>query len=89
MILPDDVHTDLQKRLRRVEGQIRGIQQMLDESRECRDIIAQVSAASKALDQVGLRILVNGMARCLEDASTAEAEGFDIDEVERLFLKLA
>jgi DNA-binding FrmR family transcriptional regulator len=89
MILPDDVHTDLHKRLRRIEGQIRGIQQMLDESRECRDIIAQVSAASKALDQVGLRILVNGMARCLEDAATAEAEGFDIDEVERLFLKLA
>jgi DNA-binding FrmR family transcriptional regulator len=89
MLLPDEVQADLQKRLRRIEGQVRGIQQMLGESRECRDIIAQVSAASKALDQVGLRILVNGMARCLEDAETAAEHGFDIDEVERLFLKLA
>jgi DNA-binding FrmR family transcriptional regulator len=89
MLLPDEVHNDLQKRLRRIEGQVRGIQQMLTEDRECRDVITQVSAASKALDQVGLRILVNGMARCLEDADTAAEHGFDIDEVERLFLKLA
>jgi DNA-binding FrmR family transcriptional regulator len=90
MILPDDVSTDLQKRLRRIEGQVRGIQQMLaDDSRECRDIIAQVSAASKALDQVGMRVLVNGMSRCLADPEVASQEGYSIDEVERLFLKLA
>jgi DNA-binding FrmR family transcriptional regulator len=62
---------------------------MLDEGRECRDIVAQVSAASKALDQVGFRLLVTGMAHCLQDAEAAAANGFSLEEVERLFLKLA
>jgi DNA-binding FrmR family transcriptional regulator len=62
---------------------------MLDEGRECRDIVAQVSAASKALNQVGFRLLVTGMAHCLQDAEAAAANGFSLDEVERLFLKLA
>jgi DNA-binding FrmR family transcriptional regulator len=51
--------------------------------------VAQVSAASKALDQVGFRLLVTGMAHCLQDAEAAAANGFSLDEVERLFLKLA
>ena len=45
MQLPDDTLDDLTRRLRRIEGQVRGIQQMLTESRESRDIVAQVSAA--------------------------------------------
>jgi DNA-binding FrmR family transcriptional regulator len=89
MILEPDVEVELTRRLRRIEGQVRGIQQMLDEGRECRDIVAQVSAASKALDQVGFRLLVSGLSHCLLDADAAAANGFSLDEVERLFLKLA
>lgn len=89
MDLPDDVAADLQRRLARVEGQVRGVQAMLRDNRECRDIVTQISAAGKALDQVGFKLLAVGMAACLSDPAKAEAAGFDPDEVEKLFLKLA
>ena len=89
MQLPEDVTIDLTKRLRRIEGQVRGIQQMLAESRECRDVVTQVSAASKALDQVGFKLLATGMSHCLANPREAAANGFNLDEVEKLFMKLA
>lgn len=89
MKLPDDVTDDLVRRLRRIEGQVRGLQQMLLDGRECRDIVTQVSAASRAIDQVGFRMLASGMAACLQDESAAAEAGFDLAEVEKLFLKLA
>jgi len=89
MQLPADVTDDLIRRLRRIEGQVRGLQQMLADGRECRDIITQVSAASRAVDQVGFRLLAAGMAACLQDESAAAEAGFDLEEVEKLFLKLA
>lgn len=79
---------ELQRRLRRVEGQVRGIQNMLAERRECRDVVTQVAAASRALDQVGFRLLSARLASCLEDPERAEADGYPVAEVERLFLKL-
>ena len=84
-----EVKDDLQKRLRRVEGQIRGIQAMLDEDRECRDIVTQIAAATKALEQVGFRMLASGLASCLQDPEKSAAEGYSIENVEKMFLKLA
>ena len=89
MEFSDDVITDLQRRLRRVEGQVRGIQTMLDEGRECRDVVTQVAAATKALEQVGFKLLAAGLTSCLADPERAEADGYPSAEVERLFLKLA
>lgn len=89
MEFPNEVVSDLQRRLRRVEGQVRGIQTMLDERRECRDVVTQVAAATKALEQVGFKLLASGLTQCLEDPARAEADGYPIAEVERLFLKLA
>jgi len=53
MEIPETTIADLIRRLRRLEGQIRGIQQMLTDERDCRDVVTQISAASKALDQAG------------------------------------
>jgi DNA-binding FrmR family transcriptional regulator len=89
MKLPEDITEDLTKRLRRIEGQVRGIQQMLAENRECRDVVAQVSAASKALDQVGFKLLATGLSHCLSNPKQAKTNGFDLEEVEKLFMKLA
>ena len=89
MELSDEVMAALQKRLRRIEGQIRGVQQMLLDGRECRDIVTQLSAAGTAIDQVGFKLLTTGMAACLADPNKAAAAGFSLEEVERLFLKLA
>ena len=57
MDLPEATIDDLLKRLRRVEGQIRGIQQLLLDGRECRDVVPQISAASSALDQAGFKLV--------------------------------
>lgn len=89
MNLDTDTQDALLRRLARVEGQVRAVQKMITEGRECREVIAQVSAASTALDQVGFKILSVGMQRCLADPKKAGKEGFTFDEVEKLFLKLA
>jgi CsoR family transcriptional regulator, copper-sensing transcriptional repressor len=58
----------VQKRLRKVEGQIRGLQRMVDEDRYCIDILEQVSAATKALQAVALALLDDHLAHCVSDA---------------------
>ena len=76
MDISPDVVGELQRRLRRVEGQVRGIQNMLAEERECRDVVTQIAAASKALEQVGFRLLAAGLTSCLQDPEQSEAEGY-------------
>jgi CsoR family transcriptional regulator, copper-sensing transcriptional repressor len=71
-----DKHDYLQ-RLRRVEGQIRGLQRMVDEEKYCIDILTQVSAATKALETVALGLLDDHLAHCVVDA--AKAGGPDAD----------
>ena len=58
----------LQKRLRRVEGQVRGLQRMVDEDRYCIEILEQVSAATRALQAVALELLDDHLAHCVSDA---------------------
>ncbi|MGZ4681836.1 MAG: metal-sensitive transcriptional regulator [Acidimicrobiales bacterium] len=89
MELPDEVTDDLRKRLRRVAGQVQGIERMLDEGRECRDIVTQISAANRALEQAGFRLVSAGLAYCLTNPEQAEADGYPIDEVEKLFMRIA
>jgi len=89
MKLPDDVVSDLRRRLRRVEGQVHALESMLAEGRECREIVTQLSAANKALEQVGFRLISSGLVYCLEYPADAEASGYPLEEVQRLFTKLA
>jgi DNA-binding FrmR family transcriptional regulator len=84
-----EVKSDLHRRLRRIEGQVRGLQAMLDEDRECRDIVTQIAAATKALEQVGFRMLASGLTNCLQDPEKAARDGYPVEEVERMFLKLS
>jgi DNA-binding FrmR family transcriptional regulator len=62
---------DYLKRLRRVEGQIRGLQRMVDEEVYCIDVLTQVSAATKALETVALGLLDDHLAHCVVDAARA------------------
>lgn len=89
MEFSDDVKNDLCRRLRRIEGQVRGIQNMLEEDRECRDVVVQIAAATKALEQVGFRMLAAGLTSCLQDPRGSARDGYSVDEVEKMFLKLA
>ena len=58
----------VQKRLRKVEGQVRGLQRMVDDDRYCIEILEQVSAATKALQAVALELLHDHLAHCVSDA---------------------
>src|SRR5688572_33046563 len=67
MELPEETVHDLMRRLRRVEGQVRGVHQMLAEGRDCREIVTQMSAANKALEQAGFLLVAAGLTWCLQD----------------------
>ena len=60
---------ELLKRLRRAEGQVRGIQRMVDSDSYCIDILTQVSAATKALENVALALLDDHLAHCVAEAA--------------------
>ncbi|MGD0321250.1 MAG: metal-sensitive transcriptional regulator [Acidimicrobiales bacterium] len=87
--LSEDVVEDVRKRLHRVTGQIEGVERMLDQGRECRDVISQISAATKALEQAGFRLVAAGMTYCVEHPEEAEADGYPLEAVQRMFMKLA
>ena len=61
-------------RLRRIEGQVRGLQQMIDDDRYCIDILTQVSAATKALQGVALALLDDHLRHCVTEAVATGAD---------------
>ncbi|HZE51247.1 MAG TPA: metal-sensitive transcriptional regulator [Jatrophihabitantaceae bacterium] len=65
------------KRLRRVEGQVRGISKMVEDDKYCIDILTQVSAATKALQAVALGLLEEHMGTCVVDAARAGGDEAD------------
>ncbi len=58
----------VQQRLRRIEGQVRGLQRMVDDDAYCVDVLTQISAATKALQAVALELLDQHLAHCVADA---------------------
>ena len=80
---------DVVKRLRRVEGQIGGIIRMLEEGRDCAEVVTQLAAAGRALDRAGFKILATGMRQCLSASADGEALPMSAEQMEKLFLTLA
>lgn len=68
---------DYLKRLRRISGQVRGIEKMVDDEQYCIDILTQVSAATKALQAVALGLLDEHMAHCVLDAAATGGDEAD------------
>ncbi len=71
--LEEQTDADISNRLRRIEGQIRGIIRMLDEQRHCEDIITQMLAARSAMDKVAAEILKHHVDQCLSELDPVEA----------------
>jgi DNA-binding FrmR family transcriptional regulator len=69
---------DYAKRLRRIEGQVRGIQRMIDEDTYCIDVLTQVSAATKALQAVAVGLLDEHVRHCVRNAAL-EGDEADFD----------
>jgi DNA-binding FrmR family transcriptional regulator len=74
-------------RLRRIEGQIRGIHRMLEEDRVCEDIVTQLMAARSSLDQVGLRIIDQHIDRCLVSGNSSEDALRNLRQALRMWLR--
>ena len=66
--VPAETKEALGKRLKRIEGQVRGLQRMVDEERYCADVLVQISAVQEALRGVGRLLLHNHLAHCTTDA---------------------
>ena len=64
----EDKKDAIQKRLRRVEGQVRGLQRMVEEDKYCIDVLDQVAAATKALQAVAIELLDDHLSHCVSDA---------------------
>ena len=69
---------DYLKRLRRIEGQVRGLQRMVEDEKYCIDVLTQVSAATKALESVALTLLHDHLTHCVVDAAKAGGPEADL-----------
>jgi DNA-binding FrmR family transcriptional regulator len=88
MRFPEDVTKDALNRFSRAEGQLRGVQRMLEEGADCRDVVTQISAVQSALHRAGLRLMASGMRHCIANPGLAESDGMTVDDMEALFLTL-
>jgi DNA-binding FrmR family transcriptional regulator len=84
MTVDADARAAVLNRLRRAHGQLAGVIAMVEAGRDCRDVVTQLAAVSRALDRAGFKIVASNMRQCM--AGDAE---ITTDELERLFLALA
>lgn len=87
---PNDV-AEVLTRLRRAQGQLAGVIAMVQDGRECRDVVIQLAAVSKALDRAGFKMVATGLRECAAGDGTTTAGGTCLTEaeLEKLFLALA
>lgn len=74
-------------RLRRAQGQLGGVIRMIEEGQDCRSVVTQLAAASRALDKAGFAIIASNLAQCLADPDSSTE--IDRASLEKLFLSLA
>lgn len=72
-------------RLRRAQGQLAAVTRMIEEGRDCADVVTQLSAVSKAVDRAGFAIISSGLEQCFR----SENSEVDRKRLEKLFLSLA
>lgn len=85
MQVDEQVADEVIVRLRKARGQIDGVIKMIESGRNCKDIVTQLAAASKALDRAGFKIVASGIRQCTNE----ENAPMTADELEKLFLSLA
>ena len=74
-------------RIKRAQGQLAGVLRLIEEGRECEDVVTQLAAVSKALDRAGFAIVASGLQQCL--VAGDGLDGVDVKKLEKLFLSLA
>ncbi|TXH28546.1 MAG: transcriptional regulator [Mycobacterium sp.] len=76
-------------RLRRAHGQLNGVITMIEEGRDCKDVVTQLAAVSKALDRAGFKIVATGLRECITADNNGDPAPMTEAELEKLFLALA
>lgn len=76
-------------RLRRAQGQLAGVISMIEQGRDCKDVVTQLAAVSRALDRAGFKIVATGMRECLTGESADGKQPLTEAELEKLFMALA
>lgn len=76
-------------RLRRAQGQLTGVISMIEQGRDCKEVVTQLAAVSRALDRAGFKIVATGLRECITGDSAEGVEPMTEAELEKLFLALA
>ncbi|BDT91626.1 MULTISPECIES: metal-sensitive transcriptional regulator [Nocardia] len=76
-------------RLRRAHGQLAGVISMIEQGRDCKDVVTQLAAVSRALDRAGFKIVATGLRECLSGDAPDGSDPMTEAELEKLFLALA
>lgn len=88
MQIEEPAVSEVIKRLRRAEGQIRGIIGMLEDGRDCADVVTQLAAVARAIDRAGFKIVASGLQQCVTEGQR-NGGPVDTSQLEKLFLSLA
>lgn len=89
MVGNEDAIVAVLNRLRRAQGQLAGVISMIEQGRECKDVVTQLAAVSRALDRAGFKIVATGMRECLTGESADGSQPMTEAELEKLFMALA
>ncbi len=89
MVGDEDASAAVLNRLRRAHGQLAGVIAMIEQGRDCKDVVTQLAAVSHALDRAGFKIVATGLRECVSGESANGATPMTETELEKLFLALA
>ncbi|TAM75326.1 metal-sensitive transcriptional regulator [bacterium] len=88
LAVPEDVVKEITARLRRVEGQVRAIQRMIAERRDCHVIAQQMAAARAALERATVALMANSMAECIRPKAEGGVDQRELKRLTETFVKL-
>ena len=89
MVGDEDSIAAVLNRLRRAQGQLTGVISMIEQGRDCKDVVTQLAAVSRALDRAGFKIVATGLRECVSGADANGNPPMTEAELEKLFLALA
>jgi DNA-binding FrmR family transcriptional regulator len=89
MVGDEESITAVLNRLRRAQGQLAGVISMIEAGRDCKDVVTQLAAVSRALDRAGFKIVATGLRECTTGKGAKEKKPLTEAELEKLFLALA
>lgn len=89
MPIDESCRKEVVNRLRRIQGQVAGIVTMIEEGRDCSEVMVQVAAVSRAVDRAGFKIISTELQACAAATQKGEKPPMSVEQLEKLFLTLA